>query len=144
MTEQTPPSGARTAGATGGAATAEPEQWAFICHSSSCRYQGAEEVGQALARSLAERPDGGSGTVVRAGCLGLCGAGPAVVTYPGGDVHVRVVPEDAAELAAQLVRGRGLARRTVNVPPWYRQHIVSRLGTFVELLKRRMRDARPA
>ena len=123
---------------TGG--PAEPEQWAFICYSSSCRYQGAEAVGQSLARALAERPDGSTGTVVRAGCLGLCGAGPAVVTYPAGEVHLRVEPRDATELAAQLVQGRGLARRTVKVPPWYQQHIVARLESFVELLKRRMRE----
>ena len=118
-----------------------PEHWAFVCHSSSCRYDGAEAVGQSLARALASRPDGASGTVVRAGCLGLCGAGPAVVTYPAGEVHVRVTPQDAAELAAQLVTGRGLTRRTVNVPAWYRQNIVGRLGVFVDLLKRRMQSA---
>ena len=119
----------------------EPEHWAFVCHSGSCRYQGAEEVGQAVARALAQRPDGARGTVVRAGCLGLCGAGPAVVTYPAGEVHVRVTTGDATDLAAQLLQGRGLTRRAVNVPPWYRQHIVGRLGTFVELLKRRMQGA---
>ena len=119
----------------------EPEHWAFVCHSSSCRYDGAEAVGQALARALAARPDGATGTVVRAGCLGLCGAGPALVTYPSGEVHVRVTPADATELAARLVSGSGPARRAVNVPPWYRQNIVARLGSYVELLKRRMRSA---
>ena len=128
---------------SGGAqrAQGEPEHWAFVCHSSSCRYEGADAVGQALARALSARPDGATGTVVRAGCLGLCGSGPAVVTYPAGDVHVRVAPGDAVELAAQLVRGRGLPRRAVSVPAWYRQHIVGRLGAFVELLKRRARAA---
>src|SRR5687768_13783932 len=87
----------------------EPEQWAFVCYSSSCRYQGAEAVGQSLARALAERPNGNTGTVVRAGCLGLCGAGPAVVTYPAGEVHIRVEASDAKEMAAQLVEGSGLA-----------------------------------
>lgn len=97
-------------------------------------------VGQALARALREQP-AGAAAVVRAGCLGLCGSGPAVVTYPAGEVHILVAPEDARELAAQLVRGRGLSRRTVTVPAWYRQSIVGRLGAFVELLKRRARAA---
>ena len=123
------------------AAQADPEHWAFVCYSSSCRYEGADVVGQALARALSARPDGATGTVVRAGCLGLCGSGPAVVTYPAGEVHIRVAPGDAVELAAQLVRGRGLPRRAVTVPAWYRQHIVGRLGAFVELLKRRARPA---
>jgi (2Fe-2S) ferredoxin len=94
-----------------------------------------------LARALAARPDGSNATVVRAGCLGLCGAGPAVVTYPGGEMHVRVTPADAVEMAGQLLQGRGLTRRSVNVPVWYRQQMTSRLGSFVELLKRRMRSA---
>lgn len=111
-----------------------PTSWAFICYSSSCRYQGSEEVGQALARELRDRPDA---AVVRAGCLGLCGAGPAVVTYPSGDVHIRVSPQDARDFAVQLAQGRGLARRAISVPAWYRQNIVGRLGTFVQLLKRR-------
>lgn len=96
-------------------------------------------MGQSLARALAARPDGATATVVRAGCLGLCGAGPAVVTYPAGEVHVRVVAADAVDFAERLVQGRALERRAVRVPPWYRQNIVGRLGQFVELLKRRMR-----
>ena len=125
---------AQTPENTTGERAAGPSNWAFICYSGSCRYQGAEEVGQALARELRDQPDA---AVVRAGCLGLCGAGPAVVTYPSGDVHIRVMPQDAKEFAAQLTQGRGLGRRSVTVPAWYRQNIVGRLGSFVELLKRR-------
>jgi (2Fe-2S) ferredoxin len=123
------------------AADDDATQWAFICHASSCRYQGAEAVAVALARALRDSQPATDAAVVRAGCLGLCGAGPAVVTYPGGDVHIRVEQSDAPELAAQLLRGRGLARRSVTVPAWYRQHIVGRLGAYVQLLKRRRSGA---
>ena len=44
----------------------------------------------------------GNVRVVRSGCLGLCGAGPAAVTYPAGDVYLRVQPEDAAEMAGAV------------------------------------------
>jgi (2Fe-2S) ferredoxin len=130
-TSQTAPAGSTNETEEPGAG---PTNWAFICYSSSCRYDGAEAVGQALARELRDRPDA---AVVRSGCLGLCGAGPAVVTYPSGDVHIRVTPQDAGEMAKQLTEGRGLARRSVTVPAWYRQNIVGRLGAFVDILKRR-------
>ena len=74
---------------------------------------------------------------MRAGCLGLCGAGPAVVTYPRGDVHIRVTPADAPELAASVTGEGTVARPSITVPAWYRQHIVGRLGAYVDLLRRR-------
>ncbi|MGH2355213.1 MAG: (2Fe-2S) ferredoxin domain-containing protein [Chloroflexota bacterium] len=111
--------------------------WAFVCEASTCRWQGSPQVREALARAVTE---GGSAdvAVVRTGCLSLCGAGPAVVTYPNGDVHLRVEPDDAPDLAGQLAAGAPLQRRVVRAPPWYREQITRRLGYLVELLKRRL------
>jgi (2Fe-2S) ferredoxin len=110
--------------------------WAFICESSDCRWRGSALLGDALAQEI-QRRGCGSVAVVRTGCLGLCGAGPAVVTYPAGEVHLRVEPADAADLAAHLAAGTGLPRRSVRAPQWYRDQLLARLGYFVQLLKRR-------
>jgi (2Fe-2S) ferredoxin len=93
-------------------------------------------VREALVNAARQRDDSGV-AVVRAGCLGLCGAGPAVVTYPAGAIHLHVEPGDAADLAKELASGSGLKRRQVRAPQWYRDHILSRLATFVRLLQRR-------
>jgi (2Fe-2S) ferredoxin len=116
--------------------SAIPDQLVFICEASDCRIRGASEVRQALAGALAESGCATVG-VVRTGCLSLCGAGPAVVTYPATDVHLHVQPADAKELAAQLAVGAPLQRRRVRVPPWYRDHISSRLAYVVRLLRAR-------
>jgi (2Fe-2S) ferredoxin len=141
--------------ATGANAPDEPEsRWAFVCESSSCRYQGSVQTREALVRALAGqraeqraassagRPEGepqGQVHVVRSGCLSLCGAGPAVVTYPAGEVHLRVQPEDAADLALTLSGGPGAGQgaRRVRAPQWYREHIVARLAYVIQILQRR-------
>ena len=114
-------------------------QWAFICEASDCRYRGSAQVRDALARAV-ERQGCGNVAVVRTGCLGLCGAGPAVVTYPTGDVYLRVEAGDAPDMVAQLGQGASLRRRLVCAPQWYRDQITRRLGYFVEMLKRRARS----
>jgi (2Fe-2S) ferredoxin len=114
----------------------QAERWAFVCESSTCYYQGATQTREALARAVAERGDP-SVRVVRTGCLGLCGAGPAVVTYPAGDVLLRVQPGDAPELAAALAGDSGLGRRLARAPQWYRDRITARLAFLVRLLRRR-------
>jgi (2Fe-2S) ferredoxin len=120
------------------------EHWAFVCESSTCHFQGSAQTREALARAVAERGDPAV-HVVRTGCLGLCGAGPAVVTYPAGDVLLRVQPGDAPELAAALAGGTGLGRRLVRAPPWYRERITARLALLVRLLRRRgAAGARPS
>ena len=125
------------AGAAPGAPNLEPfTQWAFICEASDCRYRGSPAVRDALARAV-ELQGCGDVAVVRTGCLGLCGAGPAVVTYPSGDVHLRVQVGDASEMAFELARGGPLRRRLVRAPQSYRDHITRRLGYFVHMLKRR-------
>jgi (2Fe-2S) ferredoxin len=128
----------------------EPEaRWAFVCESGSCRYQGSVQTREALVRALAGRPEGeshgqASGPlrpvhVVRSGCLSLCGAGPAVVTYPAGEVHLRVQPEDAPDLALTLSGGPGAGQgaRRVRAPQWYREHIIARLAYVIQILQRR-------
>ena len=112
------------------------QHWAFICEASDCRYRGACDVREALVGEVQRR---GCDTVavVRTGCLSLCGAGPALVTYPSGDVHLHVQPQDASDLAAQLAGGAALQRRAVRAPQWYRDAILGRLGSFVQMLKRR-------
>jgi (2Fe-2S) ferredoxin len=115
---------------------AQFSQWAFICEASDCRWRGAAEVRDALARRV-QQQGSRNVAVVRTGCLSLCGAGPAIVTYPAGEVHLRVEPSDVPDLAQQLAAGAGLARRTVRAPQWYRDQILRRLSYFVDLLKRR-------
>ena len=111
-------------------------QWAFVCEASDCRWGGAVAVRDALAQAAQDHPSGAL-AVVRTGCLGLCGAGPVVVTYPSGDVHLRVEPGDALDMAAQLAAGAPLRARAVRAPQWYRDQILARLAYFVQLLKRR-------
>jgi (2Fe-2S) ferredoxin len=131
-------------------ASAPEPRWAFVCESSSCRYQGSAQTREALVRALAGqraasgagRPEGapqGQVHVVRSGCLSLCGAGPAVVTYPAGEVHLRVQPEDAPDLALTLSGGPGAGQgaRRVRAPQWYREHIVARLAYVIQILQRR-------
>jgi (2Fe-2S) ferredoxin len=112
------------------------ERWAFICEASDCRFRGSPAVREALAQAVHE---GGCAhvAVVRTGCLGLCGAGPAVVAYPSGDVHLQVQPGDARELATQVAAGAPLKSRAVRAPQWYRDRITSQLGYAVRLLKQR-------
>lgn len=116
------------------------EHWAFVCEASDCRWRGSAQVREALAQELDDRVCE-SVAVVRTGCLSLCGAGPALVTYPGGAVHLGVQPADAPDLATQLSAGAPLGRRVVRAPQWYRDQIASRLGQMVELLKRRASGA---
>jgi (2Fe-2S) ferredoxin len=125
------------------ASEAEP-RWVFVCESGSCRYQGSVQTREALVRALAGRPGGeshgppsGPVHVVRSGCLSLCGAGPAVVTYPAGEVHLRVQPEDTPDLALILSGGQGKGARRVRAPQWYREHIVARLAYVIQILQRR-------
>jgi (2Fe-2S) ferredoxin len=116
------------------------EHWAFVCEASDCRYRGAPAVRDALARAVHE---GGHANVavVRTGCLSLCGAGPAVVAYPSGDVHLQVQPADAPEMALQLAAGAPLKRRAVRAPQWYRDRIASQFSYAIRLLKQRYRRA---
>jgi (2Fe-2S) ferredoxin len=125
-----------------GAPTQDGERWAFVCHSSSCRYRGAEATGQALAKASRDAREAAPEpaaplTVVRAGCVGLCSAGPAVVTYPAGDVYLNVTEQDAPELAEHIAQDRILRRHAIRLPDWYRENIVGRLGAYVQLLRRR-------
>jgi (2Fe-2S) ferredoxin len=111
------------------------EQWVFVCESSSCQFDGASLTRLALARAVADQ--GLTNVrVVRSGCLSLCGAGPAAVTYPAGAVHLRVQPEDAAEMAGAVATGGGLARRIVRAPQWYRERITARLDYLIQYLRR--------
>ncbi len=129
--------GTTPARATPGAPDLEAfTQWVFICEASDCRYRGSPAVRDALARTV-EREGRSHVAVVRTGCLGLCGAGPAVVTYPAGDVHLRVEARDAPEMAAQVARGAPFGKRAVRAPQWYRDQITRRLGYLVQMLKRR-------
>lgn len=119
----------------------DQDQWAFVCEASDCRLRGSIQVRDALARAVqGDAGDAGCArvAVVRTGCLSLCGAGPAVVTYPGGDVHLRVEAGDAPELVRRLACGESLARRAVRAPQWYRDQIKSRLGYLVQVLKQRI------
>ena len=132
-------------------ATPDPREctrWAFVCESSSCRWGGSVEVREALHRALRDEappreaavPAGVAPdrvAVVRTGCLGLCSAGPAVVTYPEGDVHLRVQPDDALDLAQHLTGTVERGRRQVKAPPWFRDQLVSRLGYYVDWLRRK-------
>ncbi|MDQ3700556.1 MAG: (2Fe-2S) ferredoxin domain-containing protein [Chloroflexota bacterium] len=116
----------------------EQDQWAFVCEASDCRLRGSIQVRDALAQAVQGDADCARVAVVRTGCLSLCGAGPAVVTYPAGDVHLRVEAGDALELARRLASGESLARRAVRAPQWYRERIKSRLGYLVQLLRERV------
>lgn len=143
MAQPYPPSGGTNvgAGAPAAAASSVPaveqfSHWAFICEASDCRWRGSADVRDALARRI-QQQGCRHVAVVRTGCLSLCGAGPAIVTYPAGEVHLRVEPADVPDLAQQLSAGTGLARRTVRAPQWYRDQILRRLAYFVDLLKRR-------
>lgn len=127
-------------------------RWAFVCHASSCRYNGAEATATALAtamqdaaRSVPQPAADATGQtagarlagVARTGCLGVCSNGPAVVTYPACDLHLEVAPSDASEFIAQLAQGKPLRRKAIRLPDWYRTHMQQRLTAFVAVLTRR-------
>jgi|GEM_PF-4017685 len=117
------------------------EPWAFVCYASSCRYQGAEATAVAIAQELRRRAEQSGqpqpeARVGRAGCFGLCNSGPVVATYPGGEMHIGVRPEDAREMAAQLANGKGLARRAVKLPVWYQEYLRTMLARLAGFARR--------
>ena len=46
---------------------------------------------------------------------------------------------DARDLAGNLRQGKGLSRRTVNIPAWYRESLRASLGRLATLLTQRLR-----
>ncbi len=117
------------------------EPWAFVCYASSCRYSGAEATAVAIAQELRRRAEESGqphaeARVARAGCFGLCSSGPVVATYPGGEMHIGVRPEDAREMAAQLAQGKGLARRAIQLPAWYQEYLRNTLARLAGFARR--------
>lgn len=79
-----------------------------------CRGRGADDLRRAIADEIKERGLKGRIRIRKAGCLGCCSSGPALVTYPDAAICTRVRKKDVAglvdRLAAMAEEGRKRTR----------------------------------
>jgi NADP-reducing hydrogenase subunit HndC len=84
----------------------------FVCVSGkTCPQEGAQEVFDALRKSVSEHGLKTSVRINKAGCLDQCGNGPVLVVYPEGTWYARVRPEDCQEIVeSHLIGGQAVER----------------------------------
>ena len=74
-----------------------------LCYTTGCRALGSGPVREALERELERHGLADEVVLQRAGCRGLCEAGPILSVLPSNIFYVRVKPEDAAEIVERTV-----------------------------------------
>ena len=91
----------------------------FVCTSGkTCSKEGAEDVHEALKRSVKELGLKGTVRVNHAGCMNQCGHGPMVVVYPQDIWYARVTPECARRIAREhLANGHPVESCRYYAPP---------------------------
>ncbi len=77
-----------------------------VCAGSGCCAAGAEDVLEALGKSLRSCGLQDSVEVKSTGCHGFCEKGPVMLVWPEGVFYNRVAPRDSAEIVASLANGR--------------------------------------
>lgn len=94
------------------------ERHVFVCTSGKvCPRQGAETVHSELRGLVASAGLKDRVRVNKCGCLGQCGYGPIVVTYPEGTWYAGVLPSDVEEIfATHLVGGLPVDRLRYRPP----------------------------
>jgi len=85
------------------------EKHIFVCENQRpegdprgcCHSKGAPELTSALKKMAADAGLGKKVRVNKAGCLGQCAFGTAVVVYPDGVWHKNATPADAEKIFEQ-------------------------------------------
>ena len=88
-----------------------------VCAGSGCCAAGAEEVLEALGKSLRSCGLQDSVEVKSTGCHGFCEKGPVMLVWPEGVFYNRVAPRDSAEIVASLANGRRPIERLLYQDP---------------------------
>ncbi len=84
------------------------EQRLHLCQGTGCLSAGADRLYKALAHELSRLDV--PAQLKRTGCHGFCQRGPIVICEPQGFFYSAVQPQDAAEIAAALSKGRAVER----------------------------------
>ncbi|MFZ9519435.1 MAG: (2Fe-2S) ferredoxin domain-containing protein [Silvanigrellaceae bacterium] len=87
------------------------EKHVFVCENQRpegdprgcCHSKGAPELTTALKKLVADAGLGKKVRINKAGCLGLCAMGTAVVIYPEGTWQTKVNAEDAPSIFANHI-----------------------------------------
>lgn len=83
------------------APAAKPKATILVCQKSDCCKRGAQQVCQALEKTISDRGLEGEVTVKGTGCMKLCKAGPAVVVMPDKTRYTRLHPSEVPALVDQ-------------------------------------------
>lgn len=95
----------------------------LVCAGTGCVANGSLLVYDAIkaevkakgsyisVQMLLEDEEAAGTTVVKSGCHGFCEMGPLVRVEPAGILYTKVKPEDAAEIVAALIAGKGPVER---------------------------------
>jgi bidirectional [NiFe] hydrogenase diaphorase subunit len=78
-----------------------------VCMGTGCLSQRSDKVKESLEAEVKKRGLDGHCKVERAGCMGLCAAGPLVRVDPEGILYERVRPADETQDAADVVESIG-------------------------------------
>lgn len=92
--------------------TAPYERQVFVCTFGPwCRIEGSDLVRDGLKRAVKAAGLASSVRVTKSGCLGQCGNGPMVVTWPDNTWYCHVKPEDVPDIVeSHVVGGRPVER----------------------------------
>ena len=93
-----------------------------VCIAAGCLSSGADTVKEALRKEVLESGMQNQCHVKGVGCMGLCSAGPLVMSVPDGHVYSNVTADNAAEIIGSLDNGtNGLPACDVTSPFFTRQ-----------------------
>ena len=107
----------------------------IVCHNVDCHSHGSVEIGDEIARRLAEA---GSPVVVKPYiCFGACTHAPNIVLYPAGIWYSGATLADASAIAAHILGGEPVEHLSEQIDPALRNLILqildSGLGRFEDL-----------
>jgi NADH:ubiquinone oxidoreductase subunit F (NADH-binding)/(2Fe-2S) ferredoxin/NAD-dependent dihydropyrimidine dehydrogenase PreA subunit len=88
-----------------------------VCAGSGCTAAGAQEVLQALRRSLEHQGLEGAVELKSTGCHGFCEKGPLAIVWPEGVFYNHVKAGDAAAIVASASNGRRPVERLLYQDP---------------------------
>ncbi|MBD2041404.1 (2Fe-2S) ferredoxin domain-containing protein [Microcoleus sp. FACHB-672] len=87
------------------APAAKPKATILVCQKSDCCKRGAQQVCQALEKTICDRGLEGEVTVKGTGCMKLCKAGPAVMVLPDKTRYTRLHPSEVPALVDKHFSG---------------------------------------
>lgn len=79
----------------------------FVCtYGAWCRIEGSEEIRAALKDAVKAAGLASECRVTKSGCLGQCGHGPTMVTWPDNVWHAHVKLTDVPEIVDVHIKGK--------------------------------------